>query len=184
MLRISFSAKIRHTTKSKDFTYNQMNQNLKILLLGIGMSPISYGLMTILFLYLPTTTMYLTSRYIIVEFIPVDWILAYSCPIIIALVQIAARIKQVKVLIKNVLWTLGMMVMMIFIGMLTAIYTWKGPGREDSLIPEYYRYQPFKFYWTVFIVLGILISAKLILLYKDNGLFKVEPPKSSISPSQ
>ncbi len=61
---------------------------------------------------------------------------------------------------------------MIFLGLIIALLTWTNEGTENPLLPEYLKYQPFHYYWTVFIVLGLILSISYLYILKKKIMKK------------
>ena len=154
--------------------HNSMNQYFKILLIGIGMSICSFGLTFIFYSFVLTNlgdwTMSITQKYLIFNLNPIDNSLFQWFPVIIALVHISFRIKEIKIYFKTLLWTLCSLLTMFFIGVAIALLTWTNEGSESPLLPDYLKYQPNTYYWTIFLFLGILVSVLFLFLKQGNRL--------------
>ena len=147
-----------------------MKQNLKIVLTGIGMCIVSFGVLLFVRDILLGLTNSLTEQYLIFNFTSLDANLIFLCPIIIALIQIVLKIERVDFLMKSVFFTLIGIILMIFIGLIVALITWE--SEDGQLLPGYYKFQPFVNFWTIFIALGMLSSVISIYFYSKSAGFK------------
>jgi len=60
---------------------------------------------------------------------------------------------------------------MMFLGLIIALLTWKHENIENPLLPDFLKDQPFDYYWTIFIITGLLISiiiSYLLKMKKEN----------------
>ena len=137
-----------------------MNKNLKIISLGVLLSIASFGILLLLYFYVFTKledlTFLITKKYIVFNSSLIDQGLIGLSPLIIALIHVIASDKEIKPYFRNVFWVYLSIITMILFGFIVAILTWTNDG--DPFIPEYYKYQPFKYYWTLFIFWGLIVS--------------------------
>ena len=149
-----------------------MNQNLKIISFGILLSSISFGLLLILYYYVFTKlgdlTLPLTKKYLVFNFTSIDQGLIRLFPLIIALIHVSFRDKETKAYFRNVLWIYLSIMTMIFLGFIIALLTWTNDEAENPLLPEFLKYQPFKYYWTLFIVFGLIVSISYFYKLKNK----------------
>ena len=152
-----------------------MKQNVRIIIYGVLLCILSYGLMLILdyfvFVKLGDLTLPLTHKYLVINLNSIDRNLIRSFPLLLAIIQISVRRSQTKIYFKTVLWTFVSIISMMFLGLIIALLTWKHENIENPLLPDFLKDQPFDYYWTIFIITGLLISiiiSYLLKMKKEN----------------
>ena len=137
-----------------------MNKYLKIISLGVLLSIASFGILLLLYFYVFTKledlTLLITKKYIVFNLSSIDQGLISLSPLIIALIHVFASDKEIKPYFENIFWISLSIITLILFGFIVAVLTWTNDG--DPIIPEYYKYQPFKYYWTLFIGFGLIVS--------------------------
>jgi hypothetical protein len=139
-----------------------MNQNLKILLTGLSMCIATLAFIVFIQLYvfnhLGDWTMATVNKFLVFHWTTLDNNLIRWLPLIVGVAYVISGKKRIDRFIKRVLLTLLSVIIVLILGILIALITWTSDGADSPLLPRYIKYQPFENYWTVFIVIGILIS--------------------------
>lgn len=100
-----------------------------------------------------------TNKYLVLYLNSIDLYVINLFPLVIALIQIFKSKIDEKVLFRSSAAILSCISLMLLIGLIVAWFTWPSLNPEgNTLIPLNYKIKPFEFYWTIFIVTGILIA--------------------------
>lgn len=155
-----------------------MNLKLKIFVIGILLCSISYGLMFLLdyfiFIKLGDWTLPLFKKYLVIHLTLTDMFLVRWFPLILAVSQILTNINATKIYFKTVLWSFVSVIGMLISGILIALLTWTNEKAESPLLPEFLKYQPFEYYWTIFIIGGLMISILIMYFLKRKEIVNVK----------
>ena len=104
-------------------------------------------------------TMKMFKKYLVFNLTSIDRLLISWLPLILAFAYSFAGIKKIQEFIKKVLWTITTVLVFFLAGIAVGLMTWTSDGGDSVLLPEYLKYQPIKYYWSFFIVLGIISPA-------------------------
>lgn len=98
------------------------------------------------------------GKFLIFELTSLDRNLVRWLPLLIGTVMLIKTPKDTRTIVKSILISLATVFFTIILGIIIAINTWTNEGTDSPLLPEYIRYQPFQYYWTTFILIGLIIS--------------------------
>lgn len=131
-------------------------------LLNIGVTILSIFL-SIIFLYViyfhlflnlgPLTFKYF-QKYLAFNITPFDQILVQFSPLLFIFPIVRAKIDYSKNMLRTTLLSLLCIFLFLMLGLIIGIYTWQH-DTTNPLLPEYLVVQPFKNYWTIFILMGL-----------------------------
>lgn len=146
-----------------------MKPILKMTFLCLGTSVLSICISQYLFILglgqLGNLTLKSFHKFLIVNLSMIDTILLCFFPIILGTVFILHKSTNYRLLLKIILQTFLTLILSVVAGIFFAIVSWEEKS-SNPLLPEYIRYQPFSFYWTLFICLGIFIPITYYFLKK------------------
>lgn len=127
----------------------------------MAMCLLTVGLMWFIDLYvlwhLSDWTLALANKYLILNWTGTDRNLVRWFPLIVGIVCTMVGVTDLRIFIKRVFWTLLTVMAFLVLALFIALFFWTIEGGPSPLLPEYIKYQPFANYWTVFIVLGVLL---------------------------
>ena len=110
----------------------------------------------------------------------VDKFLIILFPICIAVTQISLDKRDKNILLRLSALILAAIIIQLGLGLLIALYTWPSINpNELSLLPKSYKKKPFFFYWTIFIIPGIIIPIFYSYAFgcKPKYLTSIDPKK-------
>lgn len=140
-----------------------MKHKLKIMLAGLVLSFITHALMLFLdhyfLIHMGDWTMKIFKKYLVFNLTLIDRLLISWLPLILAFAYSFIGIKKLQKFIRKVIWSILTVLVFFLIGILTGLMIWTSDGVDSVLLPEYLKYQPIKYYWTIFIALGIILPA-------------------------
>jgi hypothetical protein len=106
------------------------------------------------------------NKYLIFKLHPIDnWILCFY-PLLFIYPILLRKSPFIKTMLMNTFLGLLMIFLCFIAGYFIALNTWTSNG-VSSLLPDYVKYQPYSYYWTLFILSGIVFPF-LRLFYKTN----------------
>ncbi len=157
-----------------------LNKFLVITLI-LGVSIVAYFCKYLLIYFLldiiDQWTLYNLQSYLLIGFNFFDQLLLIFFPTIVGFSTLFLVEFNFWKIFKNVCISFGTVYLVVFVGYAVALMTWSNYD-TNPLIPEYTKNQPFNFYWTIFIIIGILIPILATLLRKDRFI-KPTTPNSS-----
>lgn len=107
------------------------------------------------------------QKYLAFQLKPIDYVLVQYSPLIFIYPILRNKLHYVK----NMLLYTSLGVLTIFTamlaGMFIGVYTWSSDS-SSPLLPEYILKQPFENYWTIFILIGLIIPVILLILKKER----------------
>lgn len=119
------------------------------------------------FLNLGDFTLNLFSKYLGFTLTDIDHVIVWLFPMLLIYPILKKHIPFAKHIFLYTLISLISIFISILFGVLIAVFTW--PSEDASLyLPNYFLIQPFKHYWTVFIVIGVIIPLIFLLRRKVN----------------
>jgi len=137
-----------------------MHNNLKLFLLGILLIIVTDYYFSVLneifFSNVYKWTNEIWSVQLFVIFNPLDLILILLSPLMMTITQIKQKDHRPGILILDSFIAICFISCFLLMGIILAIFI--SEPQNDTLLPDYYRYPPNIFYWTVFIILAIVIS--------------------------
>ncbi len=151
--------------------FKSLNQTLKTLLIITGMcvlSLIAAYFVNLIFNHLGDWTMSMNQIFLVHNLSIVDLNLIRWFPLLIALILNLTDTWNTKTYFKIVLWTLSYLLIFLSVGIAIALFTWTNTQNPSPLLPQYLSYQPFSFYWTVFITLGITLPILFHILKRKH----------------
>ena len=101
--------------------------------------------------------MAMSNKFLVFDWTIVDKNLIRWFPLLLGMVYTMIGVKNLELFIRRVFLTILTTLAMILIAVITGLYTWTSESGPSPLLPEYLKYQPFTFYWTVFILIGIIM---------------------------
>lgn len=119
--------------------------------------------------HLGELTMIITNKYLIGGWNHLDRLLLTFFPLIIGVVFILSGFRSLKDYLVRIIWTFLLLLISLILGLTVALMTWQNLEGDYILLPKYIKHQPFTFYWTIFICLGIIGSISPILLNRKKG---------------
>jgi hypothetical protein len=149
---------------------SSVNKFLVIALL-LGVSIVAYFCKYLLIYFLldiiDQWTLYNLQSYLLIGFNFFDQLLLIFFPAIVGFSTLFLVGFNFWKIFKNVCISFGTVYLMVFVGYTVALMTWSHYD-INPLIPEYTKNQPFNFYWTIFIIIGIFIPIFRTLIRKDR----------------
>lgn len=140
-----------------------MNHKLKIVLTGLVLCLMTHTLRLFLdhyfLIHMGDWTMKIFKKYLVFNLTSIDRFLISWLPIILAIAYSFAGIKKIQVFIIKVMWSITSVIVFFLLGIIVGLMTWTSDGGDSVLLPDYLIYQPIKYYWSFFIVLGIVLPA-------------------------
>lgn len=100
------------------------------------------------------------SKYLTISLTFVDNCLVSFSPLILAIIQLYLKDYRINILLIDTLFAFALSWFMLLLGLTFALFSWEGP--MDSLLPDYYKVSPSKYYWSAFLLLGTIV----LILYK------------------
>lgn len=150
-----------------------MNVRLKIILTGLVLSLMTHALMLFIdhyfLIHMGDWTMKIFKKYLVFNLSSLDRFLISWLPLILAFVYLILNIQELAVFIKKVIWSIITVLTFFLFGIVIGLWTWTSDGGDSILLPEYLKYQPIKFYWTIFISLGLVLpTIPTLIKYLKN----------------
>lgn len=138
-----------------------MNHSLKMILAGLVMCIMTQGIMLFIdhyvLIHLGDWTMAISDKFLVFKWTTIDKNLVRWFPLFVGIVCALTRVQKLEVLVKRVIWTLTSVIIALLTAVIIALFTWTKTGADSFLLPDYLKYQPFDHFWTVFILIGILL---------------------------
>jgi formate-dependent nitrite reductase membrane component NrfD len=119
-----------------------------------------------LFLNLGDWTFKNFQKFLAFHWSPIDHFIVQFSPLIFIYPILKRKLNYIKEILLTTIIGIGTISLLLLIGIFIGIYTWKSVD-SSPLIPDYLLVQPFENYWTIFIVIGLLIPI-LILRNKNK----------------
>lgn len=138
-------------------------------LLNIGTTLFSIAL-TIMFMYYISNYFFIYAskwvfeifeKFFAFQITPIDHFLVHFFPLIFIPFLLRRKLNFSKQMLLMTIIGIFSIFMLFLVGMAIGIYTW-GSDPTEPLLPEYILIQPFEYYWTVFISIGISIPILIL----------------------
>lgn len=147
--------------------------NLKYIMVIILTSILSIELMLILinyvFAHLGTWTMSLSNKYLVINLTPIDKALITFFPVVPAFIHSIGEGININAFLKQSLWLFLSVILFFASGIGIGLLTWTTTSSISPLLPNYLKYQPFTYYWTLFLIPSILIPIVFPFLSKKQN---------------
>lgn len=138
-----------------------LKPTFKIILLCLGMSMLSICMVNLLHRYvlvhLGNLTLDFFQKYLIIHFTTTDNVILNFFPVITGLIfLLLGKNKKSMAVLMLILQMFLTIYLAIIAGIFIALITWNQTN-PNPFLPDYVKYQPFPYYWTIFILLGSFI---------------------------
>lgn len=110
-----------------------------------------------LFANIGTWTMAISNKYLVINFTPIDKILITFFPVVPAFIHSIGESINITAFLKQALWLFISVILFFIAGLGIGLLTWTTTSSISPLLPNYLKYQPFTYYWTLFLIPSILI---------------------------
>jgi len=97
------------------------------------------------------------KKYLVLNLTSIDRFLISWIPLILAFAYSSFGIKSLQKFIRKTIWSILTVLIFFLFGILISFMTWSSDGGNSVFLPEYLKYQPIKYYWTIFVALGIVL---------------------------
>jgi len=138
-----------------------MNPKLKIVLLGLASSAVMRGFVYALNAYvIPNFSDWifsLSGNYLLLELSEIDYLLLVIFPLVFSVILVLSTMWKKTPYLKLMIYTFISLNAMLIVGAFIGVLTWTSGKAASPLLPKSIKYQPFEFYWTLFILLGTVI---------------------------
>jgi hypothetical protein len=144
-----------------------MNPKVSFIIIVVLLSAISFGMMyAIDEIILPGLGKWTIDRFgkvLIIHLTPIDKTLIRFFPLLISTFLLFSGIFNLRLTILLQLTVLTSVIFALLIGTSIGLLLWPGTNEVSPLLPEYTKQQPFTYYWTTVLALGILIPIIIVI---------------------